>query len=198
LYAWDRSGHPLKGFPRYTQKRFWTLPVPTPHGLNPHTKLPDRGSLLAPVLAPLEGGKRLDIILSAFDGFVYAWRPNGSAVPGWPVQVKLPQADFARDGVDPKNYERDAKLMYPVAVGDLDGSHKLRVMTAGITGPAEVIDGNGSVERTMSADCASADCSSNPPYRPSGDSHTITLTGQAVLGDLTGSGHPQLVQNQTG
>ena len=83
-------------------------------------------------------------------------------------------------------------------IGDFDGSHKLRVMTAGITGPAEVIDGNGSVERTMSADCASADCSSNPPYRPSGDSHTITLTGQAVLGDLTGSGHPQLVQNQTG
>ena len=35
-------------------------------------------------------------------------------------------------------------------------------------------------------------------YRPSGDSHTITLTGQAVLGDINGSGHPQLVQNQTG
>src|SRR5207302_6933700 len=55
VYAWDSSGRLLRHFPLHTQKRFWTLPVPTPHGLNPHTKLPDRGSLLAPVLAPLEG-----------------------------------------------------------------------------------------------------------------------------------------------
>ena len=54
-------------------------------------------------------------------------------------------------------------------------------MTAGVTGPAEVIDGNGSVERTMSADCAGAACGPNPPYRPSGDSHTVTLTGHVVL-----------------
>jgi len=291
VYAWDARGRPLKGFPRHTQKRFWTLPVPTPHGLNPHTKLPDRGSLLAPVLARLQNSRQLDILLSGFDGFVYAWRPNGKPVPGWPVQVKLPKADFARDGVDPKAYERDAKLMYPVAVGDVlhrgrpqvfvpsfecngaststenlglsllgvqpsgsdvsktwlygiwadgnrhrggaylpnwpvtiktgafcydqsidfvgegssppaigdfDGSGKLRVMTAGVTGPAVAIDGDGSIERTMSPSCSSADCGPNPPYRPAGDTHTITLTGQAVLGDLTGSGHPQLVQSQTG
>ena len=291
VYAWDAGGRRLTGFPRHTQKRFWTLPVPTPHGLNPHTKLPDRGSLLAPVIAPLEGGRRLDILMSGFDGFVYAWRPDGKPVPGWPVEVKLPKRDFARDGVDPKSYERDAKLMYPVSVadvlhrgrpqvfvpsfecngagtstenlglsligvqpsgsdvsktwlygiwnngnrhrggaylpnwpvtiktgafcydqsidfvgesssppviGDFDGSRQLRVMTAGVTGPAVVIDGAGSVVRTMSADCSGPDCAPNPPYRPSGDSHTITLTGQAVLGDINGSGHPQLVQNQTG
>ena len=291
VYAWDSSGKLLRHFPLHTQKRFWTLPVPTPHGLNPHTKLPDRGSLLAPVLAPLEGGKRMDIIIGGFDGFVYAWRPDGKAVPGWPVEVKLPQADFARDGVDPKSYERDAKLMYPVAVADVlhtgrpqvfvpsfecngaststenlgqsligvqpsgsdvaktwmygiwsngnrhtggpylpnwpaavktgsfcydqsidfvgessspavisdfDGSGKLRVITGGVTGPVDIFRGDGSLERTLDASCKSSDCSANPPYRPSGDTHTITLTGQAVLGDLTGSGHPNLVQSQTG
>src|SRR5437868_6460659 len=34
--------------------------------------------------------------------------------------------------------------------------------------------------------------------RPSGDSHTITLTGQGGLGDLDGSGRPRFVQSSTG
>src|SRR5206468_2634507 len=35
-------------------------------------------------------------------------------------------------------------------------------------------------------------------YRPTGDTHTLTLTGQGGLGDLTGSGTPQYVGSSTG
>jgi hypothetical protein len=290
VYAWDSHGRRLKGFPKHTQKRFWTLPVPTPRAATDHSRLPDRGSLLAPVLAPLEGGRRLDVLISGFDGFVYAWRPNGRRVPGWPVEVKLPKRVFARDGVDPHEYIRDPKLMYPVGVGDVlhkgrpqvfvssyecngkststenvggglaggpqgpdvaktwmygiwpdggrhrggaylphwpvaintvsfcydesidfvgestsppsigdyDGSGKLRVVTGGVTGPTYVVNGDGSIERQLDTSCPGAACAANPPYRKSGDSHTITLSGQAVLGDLTGSGRPQVVQSQVG
>jgi hypothetical protein len=119
VYAWDADGHRLSGFPILPPRRYWSLPVPTPLAPTAHGRLPARGDLAPPVLAPLEGGHRLDILMSSFDGHVYAWRPTGRPVPGWPVQIKLPQADFARDGVNPAQYIRDSKLVYAVGVGDV-------------------------------------------------------------------------------
>ena len=40
-----------------------------------------------PALAPLEGGSQLDIIYGSYDGNLYAWRPNGTSVPGFPVYL---------------------------------------------------------------------------------------------------------------
>jgi hypothetical protein len=68
------------------------------------------------VLADLEGNGKLDILMSAFDGFLYAFRPDGTPVPGWPVEVKLPPADLTET---PHEYIRDAKLMAPPSVGDV-------------------------------------------------------------------------------
>ncbi len=270
VYAWDAHGRRLPGFPVSSDPRYWTLPVPTPAAPTPHGRLPARGAWAPPVLAPLEGGHRLDILMSAFDGHVYAWRPNGSAVPGWPVEVKLPAADFARLGVDPSGYIRDSKLMYAVAVGDVlhtgrpqvfassfecDGAHPaaflygiwadgnghpggaylpgwpvrlpslqecydqsidfvgegtsppvignfgagaLQVVSSPVTGPVYVIDGDGTIARTLSAGCSSAACAPNPPYRPTGDAITVTLTGQGGLGDLMNTGTPQFLESSVG
>ena len=122
VYAWNAQGQRLRGFPVSSDRQFWTLPVPTPASPTPHSRLPGRGAWGPPVLASLEGGHRLDILMSAYDGHVYAWRPDGAPVPGWPVEVKLRATDFARLGVNPSTYIRDPKLMYAVAVGDVLGT----------------------------------------------------------------------------
>ena len=74
---------------------------------------------------------------------------------------------------------------------------KLRVLTSGVTGPVEALNGDGSVFSTLSPACPGADCAALAPYRPS-DSLTVTLTGQGGLGDLRGTGTPQFLQSSTG
>jgi hypothetical protein len=127
VYVWDAHGDRLRGFPQHSNRRYWSLPVPTPQAPTPHGRLPSRGNWSAPVLADLKGNGRLDILMTAYDGFVYAFRPDGRAVPGWPVQVKMPTADFARFGITPQSYTRDSKLMYPVGVADVLGTGRPQV-----------------------------------------------------------------------
>jgi len=123
LYAWDARGRLLPGFPVHQDPANWQpyTVVPTPRAATGHSRNPDRGNWSPPVLADLEGTGRLDILMTAFDGFVYAFRPNGGTVPGWPVQIKLPGSYFTTAGgsVDPNSYIRDPKLMYPVTVSDV-------------------------------------------------------------------------------
>src|SRR2546425_1285961 len=128
VYAWDSHGRPLPGFPVGQDPANWEpfTAVPTPRAATGHSRNPDRGNWSPPVLADLEGTGRLDILVTAFDGFVYAFRPDGTMVPGWPVEIELPASYFTDQGgtVDPGSYIRDAKLMYPVTVADvLDLGH---------------------------------------------------------------------------
>jgi hypothetical protein len=117
VYAWGPGGKLLKGFPVHSQSSFASLPVPTPRSPTDHSRLPSRGNLSPPVLADLEGSGKLDVLMSAYDGFLYAWRPNGQPVPGWPVEVKLPASFLA--GTNPNDYIRDAKLISAPSVGDV-------------------------------------------------------------------------------
>jgi hypothetical protein len=286
LYAWDGFGHMLRGFPRMmpTPKAQYVSPTPQAGG---HSRSPLRGAWASPVLGPLQGGRKLDIILPGWDSRVYAWQPNGAPVPGWPVEVKLPGADYSRDGVYRKKFIHDPKLMYSVGVADVLGQGKpqvfvssfdcsgssastedtalgltpagsnpaakawlygiwgdgnqhsggaylphwpavlpaldfcydqsidfvgegvappnfvkvgggWKIISAAVTGNVEALNPDGSVFSTFSSNCQSSACSANPPYRPSGDSHTITLTGQGGLGDLSGTGTPSYVGSSTG
>jgi subtilase family protein len=269
VYTWTPRGKLRSGFPVHSQSAFWSLPVPTPRAATPHSRLPSRGDFSPPVLADLEGTGKLDILMSAYDGFEYAFQPDGKAVPGWPVQVQLPGADMP---TDPNDYIRDAKLIYPPAVADVlrtgkpqvfvpssecvttptgqhpfmygiwpdgnlhpggpympgwpvalpslagcydmsidfveegaapasiadfDGSGALRIATAGVTGPPVVLNGDGSVFKTLSPGCGTSACAPNPPFYP-GDPLTVELTGQGGIGDLIGDGTPRYVLSNAG
>ncbi len=130
VYAWDAHGRRLRGFPRTSDRRFWSLPVPTPDAPTRHGRLPARGNWSPPTLADLEGNGRLDILMTAYDGQVYAWRPNGQPVPGWPVKIELPGGVLARDGIAPADYIRDAKLTSSVGVADVLGTGKPQVFVS--------------------------------------------------------------------
>ncbi|MDX6671255.1 MAG: hypothetical protein QOI91_1618 [Solirubrobacteraceae bacterium] len=96
IYAWDRRGRPLRGFPFAIGLR-----APAEQGLL------DSAIYASPALADLDGDGRLDIVVGAADQRVYAVRGNGRPLPGWPV--------LARDGGDV------AKILSSPAIGDLNG-----------------------------------------------------------------------------
>ena len=112
-------------------------------------------------------------------------------MPGWPVGLNS-LADCYDQSID--FVEEGAA---PASIADFDGSGKLRVATAGITGAPVVLNGDGSVFRNLSPACASSACAPNPPYYP-GDPLTVGVTGQGGIGDLLGNRTPQYVQSNAG
>jgi hypothetical protein len=118
--------------------------------------------------------------------------PGGAYIPNWPV--KVPTLSFAYD----QSIDFVGESTSPPVFGDFDGSGTLRMVTGGVTGQVMVFNSDGSVFQKLDLACQSADCAPNLPYRPTGDTHTITLTGIGGLGDLTNSGTPQFIMNSTG
>jgi hypothetical protein len=122
-YAWDGSGHLLPGFPVLDGKpAYFHMSVPPPD--TPYSFNPENVTGAAPVLADLEGTKQLDIIQGAGDGKLYAWRPDGSAVPGWPVDT-APAAPPANTV-----YARDVKIVPTPAIVDIDGDGRPDVLVS--------------------------------------------------------------------
>lgn len=95
VYAWHHNGRSVRGFPvRIDAKR-----PPSPER--------DISIYASPALAQLDGRGKLDLVVGAADGKVYAWDGRGKRLAGWPVE--------ARDGDD-----RERVVSSP-AVGDIDG-----------------------------------------------------------------------------
>jgi hypothetical protein len=115
-YAWDGAGRRLAGFPVLDG-------VPSQYGLSvpppdtPYSFEPENTAFTPPVLADLEGNKHLDIIQAAGDNHIYAFRPDGTAVPGWPVSTLLPA------GTVPAGSQQthDSKVIPTPAVVDING-----------------------------------------------------------------------------
>jgi hypothetical protein len=129
IYAWNGSGKLLRGFPARPDDSYATLPVPTPMESEDGARSPVRGNWSAPALGNLTGDGKLSILMSSFDGQVYAFRPDGKPVPGWPVRVTLPKS--IRETIPPDELVRDPKLMVTPAVGDLLGTGTDQVFVPG-------------------------------------------------------------------
>lgn len=95
VYAWHHDGRRVRGFPVRIDAR------------RPPSPERDAAIYASPALAQLNGRGKLDIVVGAADGRVYAWNGRGRRLRGWPVE--------ARDGDD-----RERVISSP-AVGDIDG-----------------------------------------------------------------------------
>jgi hypothetical protein len=83
-------------------------------------------NLGTPALADLLGNGQKDIVYGGFDGKLYAWRPNGTDVPGFPINLS-------------------ASMTGSVAVGKLDGSsNPPSIVIAASNDSLYVIHANGS------------------------------------------------------
>ncbi|MEA2430885.1 MAG: hypothetical protein QOI19_1358, partial [Thermoleophilaceae bacterium] len=107
LYVWEGNGSVRTGFP-VTSDLGLCGPA-FEHQDDKHLKC---GFLASPAVADLDGDtKRTDIVVAALDGHVYAFKPDGSRVAPFPVQLVDPAAN-------PKVL---AESINQVAVGDLNG-----------------------------------------------------------------------------
>jgi hypothetical protein len=111
VYAFDSAGHLLPGWPQTLSRGVVAPPIPRSDDAN--VRLPVLGATAPPVLAPLGPGGQLDIVQAGWDGYLYAWAPDGRALPGWPVEVSLPKGTTAPSGYV---IEDDHKLDTPPAV----------------------------------------------------------------------------------
>jgi len=82
VYAWHGDGKLVAGFPVSANQAFCGPALET---ASSHPKC---GFAATPALAHLEGfNKKPDIVEPSLDGHLYAWRANGTPVPGYPVAL---------------------------------------------------------------------------------------------------------------
>jgi hypothetical protein len=79
VYAWNGRGQLLPHFPLSSNPLY-----SSPAARDAHNRLLP-SFVDAPALAHLLNSRELDIVASSSDRHVYAWRPDGTLVPGWPV-----------------------------------------------------------------------------------------------------------------
>jgi hypothetical protein len=116
VYAWRANGMPVKGFPVSSNPGFCG---PALENDNSHPKC---GFLAAPSLAHLEGAiKKPDIVEPSLDGHLYAWRANGTPVPGYPIAL----VDPAQAG-----HQMLAESINDAAIGDLNGDGRDDIVVA--------------------------------------------------------------------
>jgi subtilisin family serine protease len=98
IYVFEADGRPRCGFPVSTD----------PDHAAEDPWLEPR-FLASPALGDIDRDGFLDIVAAAMDQRVYAWRQDGTPVPGWPA--------LARDPV----LGKADKIVSSVAIGDIDG-----------------------------------------------------------------------------
>ena len=125
VYAWDRRGERLDGFPVRIRPR---LSTPCVRGREKpcfdaddrlitrdnHIK---RGFFGSAALADLDDDGRLDVVAGALDQHVYAWDGRGRPIDGFPAKL-------ATDGAP------GAEIVTSPAVADLDGDGGLEIVIA--------------------------------------------------------------------
>ncbi len=120
LYAWDFEGKRLGGWPVHPDpSRENCAPARQSKPLN-HPKC---GFVATPAAARLDGaGRPPAIVAPALDGRLYAYRADGSPVPGFPVRLQDPDL--------PEDQRMTAESINNPAIGDLDGDGRDDVVVA--------------------------------------------------------------------
>jgi len=131
VYVWSADGVRRPGFPVSTNRAYSAPRRPDGSYARDRYNRKDWGISSAPALADLDGDGALEIIVTAHDAHVYAWRHDGIPLPGWPVLVAEPA--YVRT-VEPGTHHitlttggqsglslLERKILGGASIGDLDG-----------------------------------------------------------------------------
>ena len=116
----------------------------------------------SPTLYDIEGKGQLDIIEATANGTVVALRPDGTAVPGWPVAIDdlshlVPHPE-AVEGTVPSG-----QIVGSVAVGDIDGDGQPEVVAASFKGGLYAWHRDGSRVAGFPVQIPPTPAATNPP-----------------------------------
>jgi hypothetical protein len=131
-YVWDARGRRRSGFPKVMDRDVAVTPVPRPR--RPYRRDRVRGAFAPPVLVDLTRDGLPEIVQAGWDGYLHAWKRDGTDAPGWPVTPKITAAP-------PGGYARidDLKLNVPPVVAQLDADPEpelvVRTQQADTLGP---------------------------------------------------------------
>jgi hypothetical protein len=216
VFAFDRRGHVLPGFPVRTDAHF-----SAPSSKDPANRT-DRGFLAAPTLANLDGRPGLEIVDGGLDRHLYAWGHDGRPARGFPVQLVDPGKVQSIDPVTHAvTFRSDSgrlqgtKIIDTASVGDLDGDGQDDIVVGtneeydeplNVTSGIFTALGNlaGACNTRLYAVRASGSAGSGSPFLPGfpvrigqlgceilpvvGDG----MGGQPALADLDGDGRPEI------
>lgn len=123
-----------------------------------------------PILADIEASDRNDLIVATSDGWIHAYRPDGSEAPGWPVHTDaLPlhpgEAAYGPGGVGTGHY---AAILGGLAAGDLFHDGSLDVVAADQAGNVYAWNGNGQLVFHAHSDPAFSGAPTDYPSNPTG------------------------------
>ena len=162
--------------------------------IRPHTAADHAGSPYylgasgegSPTLYDLEGRGELDAIEATSDGQVVALRPDGTAVPGWPVSADTLSAPHNQsvNGTAPTG-----QLVGSVAVGDIDGDKQPEVVAASLKGGVYAWHRDGSRVSGFPVQVPPVSQYSEPP-QPSSPSNDSPPAGDQFGGNQCTSSHP--------
>ncbi len=192
IYVVDHAGKALPGWPK-------RLPLVPSCPLDPTVKPTgdcmdirhdlSRGTFAAPVLADMDKDGKPEIIQAAFDGNIYVFKADGSALAGWPVRVHTSRADkFNRIMATPVPVDLNGDGIPEIVTGSNE-----RVGGGGGSGPVFAIDGRGTNTPNPPAD---------GPYLPNWpwvrtSLNLFPVVGEGIVAspvaaDLDGDGVPEI------
>lgn len=193
IHVVSSRGQPLPGWP----KRLPLVPscplepnAPAPELCSDRTRPIARGVLGAPVVADIDGDRQPEIIVSAFDGRLWALRGDGSVAPGYPLAL-------ATEPAGPRGLTA-ARLVATPAVGDVDGDGVPEIIVGsaqdlGGRAPLFVVDGRGArAPSTLAGWPRPLESTFTSPIQGDG------LAAAPVLADLDGDGRPEIVVQRDG
>lgn len=114
VHAWAADGTPLPGFPVFMDFEHCD---PADRDEDVRT---DCGFAASPTLADIDGDGAREILQPGMDMHLYAWKADGTPLPGWPVFVQDPSFDAIASRV--------TRILSSPAVGDLDGDGDVEIV----------------------------------------------------------------------
>ncbi len=90
-----------------------------------------------PALGDLDGDGRLEILAGSFDRHAYAWRADGTPLPGWPVLLRDPDKVKSVDPVthhvrfrEDSGVKMGTKIVTPPTLSDLTGDGRPEILVS--------------------------------------------------------------------